>query len=164
MNRTLVNAALLVMASVIVLGGAAFAEPGGGRESGFDGPPPGRGFGPEGGPPRPPHGTRPPSPRDLERAGVTEAQRAKIAGLHDDFMRRTIRLIADLRIAELDLHKVIESDDPDRSAVDAAIDRVGELRTRLHKAHVGELLAVRALLTPAQRAKLERSRAAPERN
>jgi Spy/CpxP family protein refolding chaperone len=115
------------------------------------------------GPPGPPRGFRHPSSEDLERAGVTAAQRAKIAELHDESMRRAIRIRADLGIAELDLRKLIESDHPDMDAVDGAIGRVGELRTALHKTQVKEMLAVRALLTPVQRAKLKKAIESPER-
>jgi hypothetical protein len=183
MKRTFVMATLLAMACVIALEGVALAQHEGRGGSAPSAPPqgtgfdrgdfpppggpmgaPGDGFGPPGRPPGPPPGMRPPSPEELERAGVSAAQRAKIEDLHDDSMRRMIRVMADLRIAELDLHQVIERDAPAAEAVDAAIERVGELRTALHKAHVTEMLAVRALLTAEQRAKLKKSRAAPERH
>ena len=169
MKRRITMSALLTLALAVVLGTSAFAQHGDRAGGGGPGlgrgdfpPPPGRPgdeFGPRGGPPGPPPGMRPPSPEELERAGVTASQRAKIEVLHDDAMRRMIRLGADVRIAELDLRKEVESDDPDAAAVEAAIERVGQLRTALHKAHVMEMLAVRAVLTPEQRAKLKKSRA-----
>ncbi len=182
MKRTWIMTVLITVFCVVALESAAIAQPGGhrGREGGGAGAPmgppgfargdfppppggpmggPGDEFGPGGGPPGPPRGSRPPSPEELERIGVSAAQRAKIEALRDDSMRRTIRLMADVRIAELDLRALIESDAPDASAVEVAIDRVGGLRTAMHKAHAMEMLAVRALLTPDQRAKLKKSRA-----
>jgi len=170
MTRTLVTASLLAVAGMVALDGDALAQRNG---RGAQYPPPrGPGHeryggpmevfeGPIDGPPGPPRGFRPPSLEDLERAGVTAAQRAKIEELHDGAMRRMIQIRADLGIAELDVRKSIENDHPDTNAVDAAIDRVGALRTALHKAQVHEMLAVRALLTPEQRAKLKSM--APER-
>ncbi len=176
MKRNCTMATLLALVCAIALHSAAIAQPderdGGARGGpgaprggpGFergDFPPPmvGPGFGPGGGPPGPPRGPRPPSPEELERIGVSAAQRAKIEALRDDSMRRTIRLMAEVRIAELDLRALIESDAPEADAVEAAIERVGGLRTAMHKAHVMEMLAVRALLTSEQRAKLKKSRA-----
>jgi Spy/CpxP family protein refolding chaperone len=172
MKRRITMSAWLTLAVAVVFSTAALAQhgdrggPGGPGVGRGEFPPPGGPmggpgdeFGPPGGPPGPPPGMRPPSPEELERAGVTAAQRAKIEALHDDAMRRRIRLGADVRIAELDLRKEIESDAPDTGAVEAAIERVGQLRTAMHKAHVMEMLAVRAVLTPEQRAKLKKSRA-----
>ena len=108
-----------------------------------------------------PHGFRPPPLDDLERVGLTDAQRAKIDDLHDASLRRIIRIRADLAEAELDLRALVQADAPDAGRVDAAVDRVGALRTELHRAHVKEMLAVRALLTREQRAKLHRRSGAP---
>ncbi len=179
MKRRIVMAALATFVMVAALSSAALAQHGdrggpGGPHASQGGPGVGRGefpppggpmggpgdeFGPHGGPPGPPPGMRPPSPEELERAGVTASQRAKIEALHDDAMRRRIRLGADVRIAELDLRQEIERDAPDLNTVGEAVERVGQLRTAMHKAHVMEMLAVRALLTPEQRAKLKKSRA-----
>src|SRR5262249_9074849 len=90
---------------------------------------------------------------------VTDAQRTKIEDLRDQSMRRRIQDEADLRIAELDLRKLLDADSPDAKAVDAAMDRIGGMRTALAKAQVSEMLAVRAILTPEQRAKLRAGRA-----
>lgn len=64
---------------------------------------------------------------------------------------------SDLRIASLDLRKLMRADRPDPRAIDAQIDRIASLRATLHKAQVASMLDARALLTPAQQ-KLMRER------
>jgi Spy/CpxP family protein refolding chaperone len=99
---------------------------------------------PPGRPPGPP-------PERLEELRLSDAQRAKIDDLRDGERRRSIRLEADARIAEMDLEEAI-----DRGAtnVDALVARVADLRGQLLASHVKMRLAVRALLSPEQRAKL----------
>jgi Spy/CpxP family protein refolding chaperone len=128
------------------------------------GPPPmgGPGFGPGGpdgfGPPPPPPGFRPPSREELDKAGVTAAQRAKLEAIRGDAQRAAIRTRADLEVAELDLRDLMESEHADRAAVERAIDRLGGLRTELHKTQALAMLAARDVLTADQRAKLDQER------
>ena len=90
----------------------------------------------------------------LEQLGLTATQRTKITKLRDESERKLIRAEADTRIADLDLRQLIESDDPDRDAIEAAIETVGRLRTRMHQLRVSTWLDLRAVLTTDQRAKL----------
>jgi len=102
----------------------------------------------------PPPMFRLPPPEVLESLGLSDAQRTQIERIHDDAVRTTARTEADLTVAELDLHRAVDADKPDRAAVDAAIERVASLRTTLFKARVGSWIDFRAALTPAQRSKL----------
>jgi Spy/CpxP family protein refolding chaperone len=119
--------------------------PGGAGRFGRGGP---QGAGP-GGP-----GFRFPGRAALESLGLSDAQRTKLEDLRDQSQREAIRAGADLRLAELDLRKLVESDKPDQARVDAAIERMGSLRTAMLKSRINNLIAFRNLLTPAQRAKL----------
>jgi Spy/CpxP family protein refolding chaperone len=101
-------------------------------------------------------GLRLPPPEVIERLNLSEAQRTKLDDLLDTERRKTIRTEGDLRIAELDLQKRVESDKPDTDAIDEAIARLGGLRTELLKARVATLVAFRGLLTTDQRSKLRR--------
>jgi Spy/CpxP family protein refolding chaperone len=120
--------------------------------------------GPDGGPRfgGPPPMFHLPPPEVLESLKLSDAQRTKIDDLRDDAVRSTARTEADLQIAELDLRKVVESDHPDRAAVEDAIERVAALRTTLFKARVSSWIAFRGVLTPAQRTQL-RSLGPPQR-
>lgn len=109
----------------------------------------GRGIGPlrgRGGPPA----------AVLEQLGLSQAQREKVASLHDEQARKVIRIEADLKIAQLDLHKLVASDKPDLRAIEAQIDKVAGLRAGIAKARVATRIAVRAMLTDEQREKLRR--------
>jgi Spy/CpxP family protein refolding chaperone len=101
-------------------------------------------------------GLRLPPPEVLDRLGLSEAQRTKIEDLLDGERRKAIRADGDIRIAELDLQKLAESDKPDPAAIDEVIARLSGLRAELLKARVATLIALRAVLTPDQRTKLRR--------
>jgi len=94
----------------------------------------------------------------LRQLGLTAPQREKIEAIQDAERRGAIEIRKDLELAQLDMHRLMKADSPDRRAIDVQIDRVAELRTRLHKARVNAMLDVRGVLTPQQREKLEQLR------
>ena len=57
------------------------------------------------------------------------------------------------------LHEMLQADAPSEGAVLAQVDVIGDLRTDLQKERLSSMLQMRALLTPAQRAKLQKLRA-----
>ena len=85
-----------------------------------------------------------------QKLDLTDDQKTKLADIHDRQARAAIPVQGDLRIASLDLRKLMRADKPDQRAIDAQIDRVAALRATLHKARVASMLAARAVLTPAQ--------------
>ena len=92
---------------------------------------------------------------------LSEAQRQKLADIHERQMRHDIQARADLEIARLDLRKAVRAEKPEAGAIDAQIDRVAKLRTDMAKAHVASLLEARALLTPDQQKKMDDLRMRP---
>ena len=173
--RRMTLSALLVTMALMTLAGIAGAQHGGGpaferMAAGGDrsGGPGGPGFGPPpgaGGPPgmgRPPGITGPRGirPYELEALGLSDAQRRQLDALRDDEIRDSIRLDADARIAELDLDHLIESDRPDPAELARQVDKIAGLRSKLLLGHVNLQVAIRAMLTPQQRAKLRSLRAA----
>ena len=97
---------------------------------------------------------QPPGPPPIERfeeLKLTDAQRAKIETLRDAERRKTIRLDADARIAEMDLEDAIDAG----GDVAPLVDRVADLRRQILTARVATRVAVRAILTPEQRTKLK---------
>lgn len=85
-----------------------------------------------------------------EKLNLTDDQKSKLADIRDRRERAAIPVQGDLRIASLDLRKLMRADRPDQRAIDAQIDRVASLRATLHKARVAGMLEARAVLTPAQ--------------
>ncbi len=53
---------------------------------------------------------------------------------------------------------LLSQDDPDEAAVMQQAETIGKVETEMHKHRLSTLLAVRALLTPEQRAELTRIR------
>jgi Spy/CpxP family protein refolding chaperone len=85
---------------------------------------------------------------------LTEAQRKKLAEIHDAQNRSSIQARANLEIAQLDLRKLIRADKPDQKAINAQIDRIGTMRSSLQKSRIGSMLEARAVLTPEQQKQL----------
>lgn len=86
-----------------------------------------------------------------ERLQLSDDQRSKLADIHDRRQRAAIPVQADLKVASLDLRKLMRADRPDARAIDAQIDRIASLRATLQKAHVAGMMEARTVLTPAQR-------------
>jgi len=85
-----------------------------------------------------------------EKLNLSDDQKTKLADIHDRRERAAIPIHGDLRIASLDLRKLMRADKPDPRAIDAQIDRIASLRSSLHKSRVAGMLEARAVLTPAQ--------------
>lgn len=88
------------------------------------------------------------------RLDLTEAQRAKLADLHERQQRKAIQARADMQIARLDLRKLMHADSPSATAINAQIDRLARMRADMQKSHVATFLEARSLLTPEQLKKL----------
>lgn len=146
-----ISALIAVLGTSAWAGGAPLGPPGGPRAGWEQGPPPGAPPGP-----RPP---RPIGPRldELESLGLSDKQRDAIADLHDDEMRKVIRLDADARLAERDLEKSVLAEHADSLAIGQHAARVASLRAGMLEARVAMLMGLRRVLTPAQWSKLRRS-------
>lgn len=85
-----------------------------------------------------------------EKLDLSDDQKSKLADIRDRRARAAIPVQGDLRIAELDLRKLMRADRPNPQAIDAQIDRIAGLRARLQKGRVAGMLEARSVLTPAQ--------------
>jgi Spy/CpxP family protein refolding chaperone len=85
-----------------------------------------------------------------EKLNLSEDQTSKLADIRDRQARAAIPIEGDLRIAGLDLRKLMRADRPNQQAIDSQIDRMAALRARLQKARVASMLEARSVLTPAQ--------------
>lgn len=93
-----------------------------------------------------------------EKLNMTDDQKTKLADIHDRQVRRAIPIQGDLRIAALDLRKVMQADKPDQPAINAQIDKIALLRASLQKSRVASMLEARSVLTPAQQKLLREAR------
>jgi hypothetical protein len=90
-----------------------------------------------------------------ERLGLSPDQIRQLEGLRDDFERESIRKDADLRIAELDLDKLLDSVPVDMAKVEAKIRDIEKLRADLRFARIRAVEKGKEQLTPEQRTKLQ---------
>jgi Spy/CpxP family protein refolding chaperone len=84
------------------------------------------------------------------RLNLTDDQKSRIADIRDRHERSAIPIQSDLRVASLDLRKLMRADRPDERAIHAQIDRISDLRGSLQKNRVSSMLEARSVLTPAQ--------------
>ena len=86
---------------------------------------------------------------------LTTEQMEKISPLRIDHQKETIDLRADLQKKRLDLRTLMTATEPNEKKINAVIEEMGALRTRLHKQRVFHWLKVREILTREQRASLK---------
>ncbi|HKQ57465.1 MAG TPA: Spy/CpxP family protein refolding chaperone [Candidatus Eisenbacteria bacterium] len=84
------------------------------------------------------------------KLNLTDDQESRIADIRDRHERSAIPIQSDLRIASLDLRKLMRADRPDERAILAQIDKLSDLRGSLQKNRVSSMLEARSVLTPAQ--------------
>jgi Spy/CpxP family protein refolding chaperone len=86
---------------------------------------------------------------------LSSDQKKRMADIRDRQQRSAIKAQADMRLARLDLRKLMRADTPDRRAVESQIEKLGAMRTAMQKSRVGMMFDLRAVLTQEQRDKLK---------
>ena len=86
--------------------------------------------------------------------GLNDAQVQKIEQIFVDSRMKLVDVHATLQKEEIKLEPLLEADNPDESAVLAAIDRITAARATLEKANAQMAFAIRRVLTPEQWKKL----------
>jgi Spy/CpxP family protein refolding chaperone len=92
--------------------------------------------------------------RHLDELGLEPEQREAIQALLDAAKQEREQHREQMRAAFEEMHALLDQDTPDENAVMRQVELIGELRTEGHKRMLHTLLAVRAELTPEQRAQL----------
>lgn len=86
----------------------------------------------------------------MEKLNLTDEQSKKLDDIRYQHQKKAITMRADLEGARLDLGRLMRADTPDRRAIEAQIDKLSAARTSLEKDRVGQMLEMRAVLTPEQ--------------
>lgn len=143
----------LAAACLVAVAGLARAQERreGGAGPDLGGPGPMMGVPGLGGPMMPMRG---PDPEKWERLGLSDGQRRRLEDLRDVEERKLIRLEADLRIAGLDLRRLVAGERPNLQAIGMQVDRIADLRAEVMKARIATQIGMREVLTPGQRAQL----------
>jgi len=89
-----------------------------------------------------------------EALGLSSDQVRRLEQLRDNFQRQTIRNEADLRIIELDIASLLDSEPVDMTKVETKMREEEKLRTDLRIARIRAIEQGRALLNPDQKKKL----------
>jgi Spy/CpxP family protein refolding chaperone len=89
---------------------------------------------------------------------LTSPQRDQLRDIGDNLARQEIQLRANMQLARLDLAKLMRSDTPSRSAIDAKINSLTGIQASMMKAGVSAKFDIRKVLTPQQRKQLEELR------
>jgi periplasmic protein CpxP/Spy len=141
--------ARLVLAGILMASGLAIAQgPGGpGMGPGFaqHRPPMERAFGFDGS-----HGQFWNNPRIVAQLKLTDDQRKAMDGIMQDHRVKLIDLRANLEKAEVAMQPLMKADQPNETAILAAIDKIAQARAELEKANARFLLAIRGQLTADQ--------------
>jgi Spy/CpxP family protein refolding chaperone len=98
------------------------------------------------------------NPEMRKRLGITAQQAESIGQKTSEFMKGQIRNRANLRIQRLDLRNLLAAENPDRAAINSALEQISTLQLARAKAAVNFRLDMRNALTPEQRQKLMQMR------
>lgn len=98
------------------------------------------------------------NPEMRQRLGITAQQAESIRQKTSEFMKGRIRNRANLQIQRLDLRNLLSAENPDRAAINSALEQISTLRLAQAKAAVNFRLDMRNALTPEQRQKLMQMR------
>ena len=99
------------------------------------------------------------NPAVRQRLGITADQMTKFHQQDLDFQKAQIRDRADLQVKRIELNELLNANTPDRAAIDAKLQEVSAAQMASEKAAIDNRLAMRDILTPAQRQQLEQFRA-----
>lgn len=92
--------------------------------------------------------------RHQEQLGLSQDQVTKLEALRLESRKETLRRVAELRGAHLDLGALLHAETPDLAKIEAQVRRIESLRTDLQMSRIKTSLEGRALLTPEQQKQL----------
>lgn len=98
------------------------------------------------------------NPKLREQLLITPEQVVKIRQESLNFRKAEILSRADLEVKRLELHSLLEAETPDRAAIDKSLRAANAAQFTVEKTAIDHQLAVRDLVTPEQRKKLEKMR------
>jgi Spy/CpxP family protein refolding chaperone len=91
----------------------------------------------------------------ISNLGLDEKQTAEFRAIHLTMKKERIQKNAEIRIAELELRELLDSDPVDMKAAEAKVKQIESLRSDLKMLHIRTHEKVKAMLTPEQKKKLD---------
>lgn len=90
-----------------------------------------------------------------KRLGLDEKQAGEFKELHLKMKKESIKKKAEIKIAELELREMLDADPVDMKTVETKVRQIESLRSELKLQHIRTHEAVKAMLTPEQKEKLD---------
>jgi len=90
----------------------------------------------------------------LKKAGISEEQANKIRDLHFQNQRDGIKLSSEMRLKNLEMAELMDSDKPDEGKIRAKAKEISALREKVYMQGVEQGLTMKKLITPEQEQKL----------
>ena len=85
-----------------------------------------------------------------QQLNLSDEQQTKVKVLWRTRAKDAIQLQADIEMASIDLHQLLEAESVEMGAVKAALQAMAAKEVELHVAHISAMLDMRQLLTPEQ--------------
>jgi Spy/CpxP family protein refolding chaperone len=93
--------------------------------------------------------------RNREKLDLTSEQVKNLERLRKDFEKQSIRKDADIRVAKLDLHALLDAQPVDMTEVEAKVREIERLRADLRFGRIRAAQEAKEQLTVEQRQKLD---------
>jgi Spy/CpxP family protein refolding chaperone len=94
--------------------------------------------------------------KHAKEIGLTPEQVKQVTPMHREMQKSQIRFGADLKIAEMDLHDIMAVKDFDLEKANAAVKKIGDMKTAHHLEMLKSMKEVRAVLTEEQFQKMKK--------
>jgi len=94
--------------------------------------------------------------RYADEIGLSEEQVEKLRDYHYKKKKRIIKNKAEVDIIKLEIHQLLDEDEPNQDKIDAKLDKLGPLKAERAKICIQATLMARKLLTPEQRKSAKR--------
>jgi Spy/CpxP family protein refolding chaperone len=93
--------------------------------------------------------------RIQKEVGLNDGQVDQLKKLWTGQRKQEIRQRADMAIARMDLHQLLDAPTVDEKAVNAKVKELSDLHATALRAHVDSMLGMHKILTPEQRQKMK---------
>ena len=95
------------------------------------------------------------NPELAEKAGLSKEQISSIKTILYDINMQMIDLRAEMEKAGMEQARLMTSDEPDEAAIMKAIEKTGEIRTKMAKLRIQSMLKIKKIIKPEQFAKMK---------
>jgi Spy/CpxP family protein refolding chaperone len=95
------------------------------------------------------------NPEVAKKLGITEEQAAALQTSFYEQEKKMVALQSEAELAQIEVRRLMDQDDPSAETLMAAIDKAGAARTAIQKASVEQRLAVRKIVGPETMKKIK---------